>query len=429
MDGADEQSVGELIRRDPDNALGYYLQADQLYHSGKEKESLDAFRKAAACPELRLYGSTTTDALFKALDSLNLTGRDRLAALSWMASRVQNFYIFNLQYQKDDLMEMARKADLGIRKEISELLLVLGGHLFATNFQNRQFAEWAVQAAFRLKAEIAAAEKSPTMNGYVTVVRALTSVKLSWPGIEERKQTPLEVAQYLPSRIWRAFALADPSQMTAANMAEMRAKVPDSDKAAFEQAKQDAVKAASALIDVSLTDPDGIIGAYLKGVPPPRTNAPGPWVSSPTYVEKLMAQRPEVFKAAAANELAMRAFSEAGSTDPQTRNVRKMMAVGSAIFGYAADHDHTLPGSLAVLFENGKYLKDPDEARSVLTGKPYVYVAGGEKLPEKSYELGKFILLYDDTERDGSYPCVLANGGGGDVPVSEVKEQIRQHAK
>ncbi len=172
-----------------------------MYQSGKERESLDAFRKGAACPELRLYGSTTTGALFKALDALRLTGRDRLAALSWMSMRLHNFYIIDLQYQRTDLSELARKADLATRKEISELLLVLGGHLFATNFQNRQFAEWAVHAAFRLKAEIAAAEKSPTMNGYVAVVRALVSVKRSWPDIEQRKETPLEVAQWLPSRI------------------------------------------------------------------------------------------------------------------------------------------------------------------------------------------------------------------------------------
>ncbi len=66
MDGFDERSVDQLIKIDPDNALGYCLQAHRLYQSGKENESLAAFKKAAACPELRLYGTITASALFKA---------------------------------------------------------------------------------------------------------------------------------------------------------------------------------------------------------------------------------------------------------------------------------------------------------------------------------------------------------------------------
>ncbi|SPE54274.1 hypothetical protein SBV1_180016 [Verrucomicrobia bacterium] len=429
MDGPNEESISELIKRDPNNALGYYLLADRLYHSAKENESLDAFRKAAACPELRLYGSVTTEALFKALNALNLTGRNRLAALSWMATRMHNFYIGHLQNQTSDLTEMARKADLPTRKEISGLLLVLAGHLFATNFQNRHYAEWAAHAALQLKAKIAAAEQSPTTNGYVAAVQALTNAIISWPGIEERRQKPLEVAQFLPSRIWDAVALVGPSQMTAVRLVEMIAKVPDSDKAAFEQAKEDAVKAAAALIDVSVTDPDTIIGAYLQGLPPPRANNPGPWVASPTYVEKLMSQRPEVFKAAAAFEVAVRAVYEARSADPQGQNVHKLMGVGLAIFSYAADHNRSLPGSLELLFENGKYLKGADEARSVLSGKPYVYPAAGETLPEKSYQRNQFILLYDDTEQDGSYQCVMGDGRGESRPGSKVREQLLQRGK
>src|SRR2546426_5931012 len=240
MDGINEASVGELIKRDPDNALGYYLQGNLLHGSNKDKEALEAFRKAASRLELRLYESTTGDALFKAIDALNLKGLDRLYALSWMATRSSNFNIIFAQPLYGTLSELARSADPETRKEISDLLLVLGGHLFSTNFENRTFAQRAVQSAFRLKAEIADVEKSPTMNGYVAVVQALVSTMVSWPGIEERKQTPLKLAQFLPNRIYRAFAVVDPSKLNAANLVEMKVNLAESDKAAFEQAKENA---------------------------------------------------------------------------------------------------------------------------------------------------------------------------------------------
>ena len=85
MGGVDEDAVAELIRQDPDNALGYYLQASLLYGRDKDDEALQAYRKAAHCSELRLYEQITGNALFKALDTLNLRGEDRLCALSWMA--------------------------------------------------------------------------------------------------------------------------------------------------------------------------------------------------------------------------------------------------------------------------------------------------------------------------------------------------------
>jgi hypothetical protein len=429
MDGPDGQSVGELIKSDPDNALGYYLQAHQLYQSGKEKESLAAFRKAATCPELRLYGTITANALFKALDALNLRGRDRLAALSWMAARMSNFYSIDLQSLHTDLSEMTPKADLPTRKEISDLLLILGGHLFSTNFSNRQFAEWSVRDAFQLKAGIAAAEKSPFMNGYVTITQALESAQWGWPDIQERKETSLETAQFLPDRIWGAFAMADASQRNANISIGPEANVPDSDKAAYEKAQQDFIKAATALIDVSLTDPDGIIGSYLKGLPPPGKNAPEPWVSSVTYVDRLMKNRPDVFKAAAANDQAMQALEEAGNSDPGRRNLGRLMSVGSAIWSYAANHNQTSPQSLDVLYKDGKYLKDPSEAQSFLTGKFYIYVAAGVKLPEKQAELDSFILAYDENEQDGCYQCVMGNGSAGDIPASVLKELLRRRSK
>jgi len=425
MDGSDEKSADELIRRDPDNSLGYYLRAELLYQQRKEKEALAAFRKAAACPELRLYENTTAAALFKALDALNLKGRDRLCAASWMATRSLNFNTVCLQPLYGSLKDLARSADLGTRKEISELLLVLGGQLHATDFENRTFAQRAVMDAFQLKAEVAYAEKSPTVNGYVAVVQALVSVQLSWPGIEERKQTPLELAHFVAERIYGAFGVVEPTRMNGTYLGEMEARVPDSDKARFEKTKENAVRAAGALIDVALVDPDEVIGAYLKGLPPPSTNTPGPWVSRTTYVERLMMKRPEVFKAAAANEDAMDALLDAGRNDPVQRNMSRLMQIGLAILEYASDHTNTCPPTVSVLFENLKYLKPPQEAKSVLTGKPYVYVAGGKRVPEPSRDRGRFILLYDDTASPGgNYQCVMGDSHGESMSPARFKEQL-----
>ena len=430
MDGSDEKSVEELIRRDPDNALGHYLQAEMLYEQRKEKDALAAFRKAAACPEIRLYENTTAPALFKALDALGLQGRARLCAASWMATRLSNFKITCLQPLYGSLRELARHADLATRKEISELLLILGGQLYATDFHNRTFAQRAVMNAFQLKAEVAHAEKSPTMNGYRAIVQALVSVQLSWPGIEEHKQTPLELAQFVDGRIYRAFAVVDPAKRTGAYLIEMKAKVPESDKATFEKAEANAVKAAGALIEAALVNPDEVIGAYLKGLPPPSTNAPGPWVSPTTYVERLMMKRPEIFRAAAANEAAMDALLDAGRSDPLERNMERLMQIGLGILSYASDHGETCSAGLDVLFEKGKYLKAPLEAKSVLTGKPYVYAAAGKKVPELSRDRGRFILLYDDKlTSDGHHQCVMGDSHGEPMSPAELKQQLATQAK
>jgi hypothetical protein len=91
LDGVDEATVADLIRRDPDNALGHYLRGYLRHGANDAGETLAAFRRAAHCSQLRLYESITGGALFAALDALNLTGRARLCAASWMASRFMNF--------------------------------------------------------------------------------------------------------------------------------------------------------------------------------------------------------------------------------------------------------------------------------------------------------------------------------------------------
>ncbi len=304
MDGVDEQSVAELIRRDPDNALGYYLRATELFKPGQEMETLEAFRKGAACPELRLYGGAVSNVLFKALSALNLKGQDRLCASSWMASRWNNFEIINLQSQGNVLQRLAKDADLGTRREISDLMLAAAGHLIGTDFQCRVFGERVLLTAFRLKADIAASEKSPAMSGYAAALQALVSTTTQWP----LSKNPRAIAQFVPGRIWRAFAVRNP-KLANDHLIEMKAKSPDVDPA-FDETYRIWVKASQALIDAALPDQDEIIGAYFCGHLPPRTNTPFPWAASGTYVEALIDRKSNLFKAALANEDAMRAMNE-----------------------------------------------------------------------------------------------------------------------
>jgi beta-lactamase regulating signal transducer with metallopeptidase domain len=429
MDGANEQSVAELIKTDPDNALGYFLQANRLYEAGKEKESLDLFQKAATCPELRLYGTTTANALFKALDALNLHGRDRLAASSWTATRMSNFYISDLQPLARDLNEMSVKADPASRKEISDLLFILGGHLYATNFENREFGEWAVRDAFRLKAEIAAVDKSPEKNGYFAASAAIFGKQVSWPPADEPTVRSLDVVQFLPGRISGAFEVANGFRGEPTSPMGIKLRLSESDRAVYEKAQADYVKAANALIDVSVSDGDGIVGAYLKDLPPPDKRGSFPWISSYSYVEKLIYSRPDVLKAAIANESAMRWLENAGGNDLGVRNVNGLMLVDEAIWAYASDHNQILPSGLEVLYKDGKYLKDASQTKSLLTGKTYIYPAAGMRFPEKSAERESFIVVYDGDEVDGRYLCATGSGGGAALPADVFKELLRKQGK
>jgi hypothetical protein len=290
-----------------------------------------------------------------------------------------------------------------------------------------------VQRSLGLKAEIAAAENSVKMNGYAAAVHAMTSGMASWPGIEdveEPKTSPLELAQFLPERIHRAFAAADSSLMNAGALGETNLNPPESDRPAFEKAKEDATQAAQKLIEVALSDPDGILGAYLNGLP--RSNqqeGKSPWADFGTPVESLMMKRPDVFRAAADNERAMRAIWKAGQNDPSHRNICRLMEISLGICSYTHKHDNAYPDSIAVLFEKG-FLKPPLEAKSLLTGRPYIYVAAGEKRPGKMNEAAAFVLLYDDGPNTyGCYPCVFATGGGSAIRMQDLKEQLERRGK
>ncbi len=430
LDRIDEGSVGELVQRDPDNALGHYLQGALMHVSNRESAALDAFRKGAACSELRFYDSIMGEALFKALDALDFQGVDRLCALSWTISRWVDFSSVGIQPTYHAISESARTADRATRSELGEILLTFAGHLFATNFTNRWFAQRAVEAAFVIKAEQAADENLATRSGYAAAVYGLTSPMLCWPGIKEWwKHSPLELAQYLPNRIWRAFAAADPSLMNACILGETNPNPTESERTAFEAAKEGAARAANRLLDVALSDPDGIFGPYLKGLPraDPQPGC-GPLFTG-TAVESLIQKRPDLFQAAAANEEAMAALWKAGENAPSRRNTGRMLEIAWAIQNYAHAHDRGYPDSLAVLFESG-YLTPPLEVKSLLTGRPYIYVAAGERSPSKANDRAKFVLLYDDEPiANGWHECALASCFCNGIRVSDLQEQLKRRGK
>src|SRR4030095_15237134 len=110
--------------------------------------------------------------------------------------------------------------------------------------------------------------------------------------------------------------------------------------------------------------------------------------------------------------------------DPSRRNTRRMGEIGCALLNYAFGHDQTYPDNIEVLFEEG-YRKAPVKGKSVLTGRPYVYVAAGEKIPAKSSDGFRFVVLYDDhLTRWNSYECVFAWGGGA-IARDDLKEQLK----
>jgi len=226
----------------------------------------------------------------------------------------------------------------------------------------------------------------------------------------------------------RAFAAVD--TRNAGKACETNAKLSGSRKAAYEKAANDFVNSGRALMDVALTDPDRIMGPYLVGIPPGERGADGRQVVPfETDVEKLLRDRPEVFAAAAANREAMNAMWYEEASDPSRRNITRMMEINRAMHSYAAAHDDTYPGSMNVLFEQG-YLKATFKPTSVLTGKPYVYAAAGDKVPAKSKDRWKFVVLYDDNPDEWDYyQCVFASWIGGGMRVEEVKEQLRIRGK
>lgn len=185
LDRVDMDSARELVRKDPGNALGHYLLGTLVHISNHPDEAREEFRRAAACAEMRFYGAMLGEALFKAVDALELQGADRVCALSWATSRWADFSSFGIQPIYWAMSELARNAAPATRLELAETLLALAGHLFVTNFTNRWFALRAVEAAFILRAGFETEASPARRNGYAAAVYGLTSPLISVPGIKE----------------------------------------------------------------------------------------------------------------------------------------------------------------------------------------------------------------------------------------------------
>jgi hypothetical protein len=259
-------------------------------------------------------------------------------------------------------------------------------------------------------------------------MQGLNNAMLPWTDLEDAtKPSPLQLAQILPSRIHRAFAAADPSLMNAGVLGEVNLTPPESDRAAYEAAKEHFTQTAKKLIDVALSDPDGILGAYLKGLPESSGEPQNPpWTSFSTPVGSLMEKRRDLFRALPANEEAMSAIWKVAQNDPAQKNIGRMMEIAWAIQTCALNHSMAYPDTIAVLFESGQ-LKPPLEAKSVLTGRPYVYVAAGEKSPAKSNDGAQFVLLYDDEPNEyGWYPCVFASCVGSHIRPHDLNDHLLQ---
>ncbi|MCI0535828.1 MAG: hypothetical protein L0Z50_11445 [Verrucomicrobiales bacterium] len=265
------------------------------------------------------------------------------------------------------------------------------------------------------------------MFGYGAAGQVIFNAACSWPGFE-KVPVPQQLANLLPSRIHRAFAVVDPDKFNARYLGELNVDVRECDRAEFEQAKENVAKAARALLDVALTDPDGIIGAYLKGVTSPR-DGKRPWLLQGTLVGKLVHDRPELFRAAAANEEAMQALWQVNSKAPEHQNTRRMMEIAWALHSYASAHDDTFPDNLDVLFKEG-HLQAPLEPKSLLTGRPYVYLMAGQKCPGKSLDASEMVVLYDDRANEGGYvPCVFASGVGSCARLEAIRAQSQKRGE
>jgi hypothetical protein len=246
------------------------------------------------------------------------------------------------------------------------------------------------------------------MNGYAAVTQALVSTMITTPAQQEAR----EAIQFLPSRVYGAFFLKNPRAGTPA------IKGPESDAE---------LKAAEPLLNATAADPDKTVGAYLKGLVPSKRLEKTPWVFRWSYVDDLMSDSPQLFAVATEYEKAMQAAQQARHNDQPSKNMSQMMDVGLEAISYAYKHENTFPDSLQALVD--KKALDAKTSKSMLSGRPYVFVAAGAKLPDKGKDRGGFIVLYDDQPVGENYQCVLADGHGEHIPVEKVKEQLKARGK
>lgn len=428
LDRVDWDSARELIAKDPENAIGHYVLGTLLHVSNQADEAMEEFRRATGCAEMRFYGPTLGEALFKAVGSLGLQGADRLCALSWATARWIDFSTFGIQPIYGAISELARAAAAPRRLELADTLLALAGHLFVTSFTNRWFSLRAVENAFVLRAAFEGEVNRAMRNGYAAAFYGLTSQMVSFPGIKEWwHRSPQQLAQFLPARIHQALAAEE------ANPVDLRATeatgLNDEERAALTAAREKATQAAAKLVEVALSDPDTILGPYFKepqaAEPRPGGGAAFEW----TAVDGLLNRRPDLFQAAAANEEAMAALWKAGENAPSRRNAGRMLEIAWALCGYAQKHEQVFPPNLDALFKHGDP-KAPLEPKSLRTGRPYVYVAGTQKMPTKRNDQTQFVLLYDDEAQAGGwYECVFASCTCGGIREADLRAQLQTREK
>ena len=123
----------------------------------------------------------------------------------------------------------------------------------------------------------------------------------------------------------------------------------------------------------------------------------------------------------------MMALWRAGDNDPGRANLGRLLDIGWELLGYASSHDNTFPNDIDVVLAHAA--KPALDAKSLVTGRPYVYVAAGEKMPTKSSEREQFVLLYDDVDQNGYHPCVTAAPMGTAILVDDLKEQMKKRGK
>ena len=313
MDGINSELVAELVRRDPDNALGHYLNGKLLHDARRTNDAFIAFKTGAACPELRLYRSILSDALLKALAALRIEGRDCLAALSWMEVRWSNFSKIRLQSLDGAASELVLPGTADNRAEVSELLVDMAGHFSSIDI-DPMFSTRALLQVFRLKAELASQQHSPRMHAYAAVAQALASAMIGGvqviedtAGMDRSKRVDAwHAARFLPGRIWSAIGIT--ADVDAYRRSQQLDQVP-------RKYVNQTIKAARHLVDLALADPEGIIIPYLRGHANDSNEPRGPWVSSVSPVEELVIKKPDMFRAAVAFEEARGALSQATMRD------------------------------------------------------------------------------------------------------------------
>jgi hypothetical protein len=253
---------------------------------------------------------------------LNLKGRDRLAALTWIEARWSNFGLGRLQYLNISALESVLSGAGDNRAEVSELLIGMAGHFSALE-SGPMFSLRPLLQAFRLKAELAGQQRSPTMHSYAAVAQALAGVMVGGDtviqdtaGVDRSKlRNAQHAARYLPGRISHAIWITGDTD--GYRSSQRFAQVPG-------RYVSRTINAAHSLVDLALADPEGIVMPYLRGRVAESTNPRGPWVTTLTAVEEFVIKKPDVFRAALEFEEARSELEQVAMRDNWSEYSRRL---------------------------------------------------------------------------------------------------------